>query len=348
MENKSTMSPLGFLLIQGLWTLYSLYLYKSLLFRCLDGFTLRQSQGLLIFSLAICLVAGTASQIRCRRTGFQIFCNIVTGLGLYTVFTYHMLRPLIIGTILVFCFALALLYTFLLLTQRYPAKDFRVRRRLFRRRIRKAVAVFFSCFAIGFGAILVSVGCPLLVGNRLLASSATPDTFFSTKDNQADALLQLQPDCWENLSVFQKLDVLQIVANQEQQVLGLPHELNVGTSVMDENTYGYYVSTTHEIVLNLDHLTNDSPDEVLDTLCHEAYHSYQHCLADLYDTLDDDDKKLPLFQSAANYASEFKNYADGEDDFYLYYGQACETDARAYASYRAEAYYEQIYQHNLG
>ena len=32
---------------------------------------------------------------------------------------------------------------------------------------------------------------------------------------------------------------------------------------------------------------DDNPYELVDTICHEAYHAYQHCLVDMYNTCDE-------------------------------------------------------------
>ena len=97
----------------------------------------------------------------------------------------------------------------------------------------------------------------------------------------------LQEDEWEKLSAQERLDVLQAVANIEQRYLGLPNELNVGVANLDADILGYYTDKTHEIIVSADSLLYDSPWEVLDTICHEAYHSYQYRLVEALNGADE-------------------------------------------------------------
>ena len=74
---------------------------------------------------------------------------------------------------------------------------------------------------------------------------------------------------------------------------------------------GYYSDNTHEIVIDMDSLLNDLSWEVLDTVCHEAYHSYQHRIVDAFNNADGNSKNLKMFRKASSYASEFNNYISG-------------------------------------
>ncbi len=94
---------------------------------------------------------------------------------------------------------------------------------------------------------------------------------------------------------------------------------------------GSYFDYAHEIIIDRAHLLTASPWEVLDTVCHEAYHSYQHRLVDALAGADKDSRNLRLFRKANSYANEFHNYIDGKEDFCSYYHQDCESDAREYA-----------------
>lgn len=129
--------------------------------------------------------------------------------------------------------------------------------------------------------------------------------------NNIEIIAQLQEDTWRSLSVQERLNVLQTVANVEQRYLGLSNELNVGTANLREGVMGYYSDNTHEIVIDMDSLLNDLSWEVLDTVCHEAYHSYQHRIVDAFNNADGNSKNLKMFRKASSYASEFNNYISG-------------------------------------
>lgn len=100
---------------------------------------------------------------------------------------------------------------------------------------------------------------------------------------------------WSALSTPAKLNVLQTVVNIETYYLGLPHELNVITGPLPENTMACYKDRTHVITINIDHLEVDQAHDILDSLCHEARHAYQHRLCDVYDSISEEQRELLVF-----------------------------------------------------
>ena len=81
---------------------------------------------------------------------------------------------------------------------------------------------------------------------------------------------------------------------------------------------------------------------MLQTLCHEAYHSYQYCLVEAYRAVDDEEKGLKIFSKAEKYDAEFENYKDAGEDFFEYAAQECERDAREYSEEAVYEYYNRI------
>lgn len=172
--------------------------------------------------------------------------------------------------------------------------------------------------------------------------SETDNEEYSLKNN-IDTLTQLDDKVWKTLSLQDKLDLMQLVANIEQRYLGT-YDLNVEASTM-KGCYGYYDDEKHKIVINLQHLKNDESWQVLDTLAHEAYHAYQHGLVDPYEKADTKQKQLIVFRSVKEYSIEFKNYNSGEDNFEEYYNQKCEEKAREYAKEAVVDYHNKIMQY---
>ena len=83
-------------------------------------------------------------------------------------------------------------------------------------------------------------------------------------------------------------------------------------------------------------------EEVLNIVCHESYHAYQHCIVSALENADEESKNLRLFRDARNYAEEFCDYKSGDNGFYDYYYQECEMDAREYAEEALLNYYKRI------
>ena len=122
---------------------------------------------------------------------------------------------------------------------------------------------------------------------------------------------------------------MQILANTEAQILGLPVELNVVADNLNDYTWGQYSEETHTISINADVLEKESAERLIDICCHEAYHAYQYRLIDLYRSASDEQKNFRLFGRVVQYIWEFQNYK--RDTTREYYDQACEEDARLYS-----------------
>ena len=178
--------------------------------------------------------------------------------------------------------------------------------------------------------------------SSLIAATKNNQSAPQTISKNIDTVLLLQEEAWEDLTTQEKLDVLQTVANIESHYLGLPNELNVGAANLGEYTLACYNDRTHTISIDLYHLENDSVYDVLNSCCHEAYHSYQHRLIEAYNAAGEQMKRLQIYKSAVKYREEFCNYSDGNYDFCSYYYQDGEMDARDYAEDAVDDYYRRI------
>ena len=139
--------------------------------------------------------------------------------------------------------------------------------------------------------IIMLVPCVRITGTSGVsqAKSTLPSVSQeATIANNIDCLSRLNDSDWFSLSFEEKLDVLQAVANIECRYLGISHELNVVAKDMEQGTIlGSYSDRTHTISVSVKSLMYDNPYELVDTICHEAYHAYQHCLVDMYNTCDE-------------------------------------------------------------
>lgn len=160
--------------------------------------------------------------------------------------------------------------------------------------------------------------------------------------NNIDTILLLREEEWEKLSVQERLNVLQTVANIEATYLGLPHELNVTVKALDENTQGHYDDSTYTIAINVDHISEDSAEALVETVAHEAYHAYERRLVDLYYSADSQERNLLLFGRIEEYRDNFDNYIDGNEDLLGYATQAVELDSIKYAIAAVVDYYDAI------
>lgn len=278
-------------------------------------------------------------KIKDNRNGTSIFVNLVAGYGLYTVLTYFQIRKRFIIVCLLFAVILSVICSCLVMNRKcfgtYP-----------RKRVVCVLSISQKMIGIGLAFIMAVSGINILFGSTIMKSKTTPliqtNTDGQSLSDNIETVSLLREDTWKLLTVQERLDVLQIVADVEQRYLGLPNELNVGAANLSKNTLGYYSDKTHEIVISLDSLLLESPQNVLDTVCHEAYHCYQHRMVEVLNNIDEHNKNLKMLRKANSYALEFKNYNNGEEDFCSYYYQECESDARDYAEDAVCDYYRRI------
>ena len=163
-----------------------------------------------------------------------------------------------------------------------------------------------------------------------------------TVKNKIDSVCLLREDDWEELSAQKKMDVLGVILNIEIRYLGINHEIYLKSGVLDDDTAARYSHREREIEIDIGQLQSASAADVLNSLCHECYHSYQYQMIALYESTSEEYQNMLLFQHVDSYINEFTNYIDGSEDPLGYYLQTTEIQARRYAELAVEDYYERI------
>ena len=324
--------------------------YKSLLFRCLEGMTYSASK-LFLWELVIgAVLLGGLVTFRYYKSKWASTASLLLAYGVYTILTYMGTIGIRIKATLICSISIGMIYGFLIFFRKI--RNQRKKKKIIVGRVHRFLFVFQSSLAVGMAVIMASICLPGIFGTGILQSSVeatgSDQGQAETLSKNIDTVLLLQENRWKNLDTKEKLNVLQTVANIEAHYLGLPNELNVGASNFKDTNLGKYDDEIHTIYINLSHLENDSVYEVLNSCCHEAYHSYQHRLVDAYEDADASVKNLQIYRKAAVYKTEFEDYADGDEDFELYYQQKCEADAREYAESAVEDYYSRIQEYLEG
>ena len=346
MRKGNTLTCAEFVLGHIVLAVPVLFAYKSLLLRSLEGYTLRQSQVCLVLLLAGYSLIGALIQMEDRRNESRIVYDLIAAVGIYTAIAYYSVWPALVWIVLGISAATSLLGAGIIIGRGNRGKSKKTYKILFRW-IWQVARLLYAIFSLGFIMILAVFVVPVLIGNMLMWSATVPadskvvENY--TLEKSMDTVLQLwDEESWAALPMQKQLDVLQTVANIETRYLGLPHELNVGTASTEEDVRGYYVDATHEIVISIDAMQDEPPQELLETVCHEAYHGYEHSLVAAAEGLDEETMNLRWFRKIDSYAKEFQNYKDGTDDWFGYYGQVCEEDARSYAEEAVQDYYSRM------
>jgi hypothetical protein len=145
-----------------------------------------------------------------------------------------------------------------------------------------------------------------------------------------ETILLLQESEWSKLSLEERLRVLKVVADVEPTNLGVP-ETTLCADVLDQNTLGRFDCGDKTITLNLSYLAAADGLEMARVVAHEVFHLYQDSLVELFNSIDDQDKRLAIFNTVQRYAAEFSDYNDGSDNYEAYASQWVEMDADCYA-----------------
>ncbi len=343
MKEKNTIGKFEFVLGHIEWAVIAMIWYRNRMFRCIGTLDSKESGRALWLMILVFCIAGICLEFKTRRSGASIMRNLLVAYGLYTAIAYFQIKKTLILVVIAAASVLSMAYALLVLGRRI--RNRRNYKRVLLRRIWRAVLAVQKIFAAGLSVILLVLGVNVFFGSTVVTASmdeGQASVNEQTIANNMETILKLQEDIWKELSAEERLGIMQTMANIEQRYLGLPDKLNVGALSLAEGQLGYYIDNTHEIIISLDSLLGDSPLEVLDTVCHEAYHSYEHRLVEVYREADERNRNLRFFRQADSYVEEFNNYVNGKEDFCVYYEQDCERDAREYARKVVYDYCEKI------
>ena len=237
--------------------------------------------------------------------------------------------------------ALSLIYAVYLLTRKNKSSysnSYVFRLRL--EKIKDVSSVIFSFFIVVL-AVLVTLNAILfaIFQKKDEMPAGNYSTYFF---ENIDSLEKFDEPEWEKLSFDEKLELLQKIADIEQCRLGIPNKMKVITDSVDKNEMGHYSDSDHTITIKTECMEKYGPWALIRTVCHEAYHGYEHRIIDLYFETSKEKRGLSIFDDAEKYYEEFKNYNDIDGDFYLYYNQLCEEDARKHGQEAVSEYYRWI------
>lgn len=340
MKMNETCTRADFLQFNFCWAFNAYIAYNAFMMRSVEGMSMGQSRwllaGMLLFMLGSVIFL-EEEQLTDERWMF----NVIMPFGLYTCLTHYSDKPQLFHIVGIAAAVLLVIYAVLMLGWK-PAltEDGRRRRKM-------------PVFCRG-ARTLASTGMIGIMAFSLVNVPAIPNFRHSVVKQEVTAknavcvgmkmLAKLDEEVWDTLTEQEKLDVMQMIANSECDELGLPHELHVGVrEIREEGTLAYYTDDWRRITVDWTHLQEDSSWEVVDTICHEAYHALQHREVEVYWESDEELRDLKIFDTAKQYIQEFRNYNDGSEDFDGYYEQLLEETARDYARKATDRYFHMLY-----
>ena len=317
--------------------------YYYTVFVSLRGYTATQSLLFLEAALLCGLVVDLLPMFRIPKCGWSILTTMFFLLGGYTFVTYYRNNPGLYLGVLAVAAVVAIGYPVWVFTRKKNAEAEQQRR--FRLRMRKSsMGVKVVAAVAGIFFILCSAAIKYIPqAENVLYKTVYTDA--DALDAHIEELQSLKPENYAGLTVDEKIQLLQVVADIEGRYLGLDTRITVGCSDLKEDVLGYYKDSTREIQIDKEYLDSE-PREVICLLCHEMYHAAQRQYAGIYDKLSPDEKKSYFLTEAAEYAEELKHYKNGEEggvyEYFSYYSQTLEREARAYGLVSAEQIFQRI------
>jgi len=166
---------------------------------------------------------------------------------------------------------------------------------------------------------------------------------------------KIDPDGgWDSLTLAETIEVLETLIRIECRYLGMQDSAPaLELAYLEESLLGQYDSEKDVITLSYNYVVDSEASgySVLQVLCHELYHRYQHYQVNLLQAIRDNADmaryaNLLVFDNAGAYEEEFDNYISPENNsaisYYLYGSQKLEQDAEKYGNASVVEYYEQI------
>lgn len=344
MNDKNRMSRTEYIL----WHIFCsvLILWTNSRVMAENGVSVWQRLGMAVFYVGLVVLGGAAGCLR-RRNWVYISATLAFPYAVYALIATWSGKKWALFTAKSAGVLMAV-YVVMMLCRRIQQPE--RRKEILRRRLRYSIlgarTIFSMCFLMFFTILTVA---NWFTGGEMEtpAMSANLEEAFGEENSLAhniEVISKLDQSTWETLDREKRLEVLQVVANVERRYLGLPNPLTVETKDLNDNELGHYNEETYTIVIDTGHLENGEAARVLNTICHEAYHSYEFRLVDVYLNTEPENRNLMCFYKSSIYYEEFQDYHSGHDseDKAEYYYQLVEVDAREYAKTAVQEYYLEI------
>ena len=332
-RKEYVVETLIFFIMMNIW-------FNNIVFRSFGKWSVSWSKSL-FYVVAIAAI-GTGIILCYKRTRHRLTA-VTTALFpfcIYSYLTYRKTVPLI-KIILPVSLIAFVAYAVYLHTRKIENNYYSAEIR--KNRIRQSFQVGHTVFTMLMAAFMIRLCCGRLFGNTMISANmekvkGTDQTY--TFDVYRDEIKKFNDSTWYYLSTEEKLDLLQILANIEANHLGLDHELNLGVSNLEkeslhEGQQAIYNNANYAITIDLQKLEEDSVIDIIESVCHEAFHSYEYDLIELYNQADDGHKGLMVFEDVPGYIHDFTTLSNAKVNYDEYYERVSEIKARNYARDRA-------------
>lgn len=202
-----------------------------------------------------------------------------------------------------------------------------------KKRIINGMTSFLLCM------FLCAASCELvLMSEEFTADEAAVKDISVIENSYESALGSVSDKTWTNLSIGERIGVLQAICDYECEVnLGFD-TLTVGIQPLPDYTNAVFLQRDKMIMLNNTYIETADSERVVTTLLHEIRHAYQYELVKMYyrlkDRLTPSAERLQPFRLAREFAENAEHYVDVSESIDGYYYQSVERDSREWADLR--------------
>lgn len=319
--------------------------YRNIFFKTIGDLSVAGSHGVLGMIVLIAFIVNLAITGSWGKNEKAVLAVTLLSYGIYTYIAYSKSIKTACMWISVVTVIITALY--LVLIFGHKKSNVKNQRRFIRNRNRRGYEGVRNIVACASVALTITAFVQNSVIGGVTSSQVKGTAVYGDEYALAeniDMFLYLRSEEWDKLGndLDMKLAVLSTVVNAEGRYLGFNKKVTLYTRDLDEGTLGYYSPDNNAIYLDTDHILNGSSREVLESCLHECFHVAQGQYADLYNSLDEEDKNMYFLMDAKELAEEFDSYVDGKSNYSHYYSQTCESSARSYGKASAQVIFDRI------
>ena len=305
-----------------------------------------------VYLFVLPLIASIYCAIRNRKHILSAIYEMLIGMGILTVLAYWQERTVFLSVAVSVMTTVFLAKAYSVVSKRNNFEDRATKKRIQKARLFEVANSARVIFGLGMAVVLAVTLFSNASNSKKYSKSlkeskklASVNTEHYTVENSIESLSKLVDGTWEETPESEKEPLLQVITNVVANRLGIADIPKTSVSEMrgeHDTMQGYYVHVNNSITVRESILTEATPDNVVNVICHEVYHAYAYCLVDVYIDTADELRGLDIFGNVGEYLENVVNYIRPEDSFEGYYRQQFEVDAREYAEAEAPRLIEEI------
>ncbi len=328
------------------WSVLVFVWFSNLIFRRIPNCTGLESlmRFLLLF---VCVTGvGIAMAWQRNRNYLSLSENVIIPFGVYVCISYAELYIeywICVGVVTVL---ISIALSVMILCRRIKRK--RGRDAIVRKRLGNVLTMWKRNIAMASLALLCFVFFTSFLCGDVLESNASTEKVYGDEHSLSaniDVIAEIEPSKWETLDTPRKLFVSQKIINCEARYYGLSHEIVLRLGDLEGRVVGHYNDLEHQITLDEEFFETAYGYDVLETILHEVAHAYQLEQVALYQKLTEKERNLLMFYPVKIYATEFADYKNGNENYWEYYNQLVEQDARHAGGIESLEYVRSINEH---